>query len=91
MVVGSALAQEQRRQDRELMNIIAPTQVPARGRINAVDATWEAWQKRTGELPPDFSKLRSTPFAPDPLEGIRLSARGSTGWAPTPPAPHFDF
>jgi dienelactone hydrolase len=78
MAVGSLLAQEQRRQDLELMKILAPTQVPARGRINAVDATWEAWQKRTGELPPDFSKLRSIPFAPDPLEGVRTRAEWAT-------------
>ena len=56
--------------DLESMRILAPTKEP-RGRINAVDATWEAWQKRTGELPPDFSKMRSIPFAPDPLEGVR--------------------
>lgn len=32
-----------------------------------VDSTWSAWQKRTGELPPDFAKLPSLPFLPDPL------------------------
>lgn len=31
------------------------------------DSTWTAWQKRTGELPPDFKKLPSLPFLPDPL------------------------
>jgi dienelactone hydrolase len=56
--------------DLELMRILAPTKEP-RGRINAVDLTWEAWQKRTGELPPEFAKMRSHPFAPDPLEGVR--------------------
>jgi dienelactone hydrolase len=70
MPCASTPAQEQQRKDLELMRILSPTQVP-RGRINAVDATWEAWQKRTGELPPDFSKMRSQPFLPDPLEGVR--------------------
>ena len=66
----ASVAQEQQRKDLELMRILNPTQVP-RGRINAVDATWEAWQKRTGELPPDFQAMRSQPFLPDPLEGVR--------------------
>lgn len=72
VAVGIPLAgQADPRADLELMRILTPTKVPPRGRINAVDATWEAWQKRTGELPPDFTRLRSIPFAPDPLEGVR--------------------
>lgn len=31
------------------------------------DSTWNAWQERTGELPPDFDALASIPFLPDPL------------------------
>lgn len=31
------------------------------------DKTWLDWQKRTGELPPDFDALPSIPFLPDPL------------------------
>lgn len=31
------------------------------------DSAWSAWQKRTGELPPDFESLPSLPFLPDPL------------------------
>lgn len=30
-------------------------------------APWEAWLTRTGELPPDFATLPSTPRLPDPL------------------------
>lgn len=31
------------------------------------DSTWVAWLNRTGELPPDFSKMKSTPFLPNLL------------------------
>lgn len=31
------------------------------------DKTWREWQKRTGELPPDFALMPSMPFLPDPL------------------------
>ncbi len=37
-------------------------------RLNEKDSTWLNWQKRTGELPPDFSKMKSIPFLPEPLE-----------------------
>ncbi len=36
-------------------------------RVTLQDSTWVEWLNRTGELPPDFSKMRSTPFLPDPL------------------------
>lgn len=62
-------AEAQQRKDLDLMKVLAPTK-PPRGRINAVDTTWEDWQKRTGALPPDFSAMRSHPFLPDPLEGV---------------------
>ena len=81
-----------------MMKVLAPTK-PPRGRINAVDQTWEAWQQRTGELPPDFAAMRSQPFLPDPLEGVRTreewAARREalkqqvqhwiTGYMPPPP------
>ncbi|HUO25798.1 MAG TPA: alpha/beta fold hydrolase [Candidatus Aquilonibacter sp.] len=35
--------------------------------MNAHDKTWEEWQERTGELPPDFEAMRSVPGLPDPL------------------------
>lgn len=37
-------------------------------RVTLLDSTWIDWQKRTGELPPDFSTMKSTPFLPEPLE-----------------------
>ena len=36
-------------------------------RITVQDSTYEDWLKRTGELPPDFSTMRSYPFLQDPL------------------------
>jgi len=36
-------------------------------KVTYQDSTWAAWQKRTGELPPDFSKLPSTYNLPEPL------------------------
>ncbi len=35
--------------------------------ITAIDASWEQWQQRTGELPPDFATMASMPLIPDPL------------------------
>lgn len=37
-------------------------------RVTAQDSTWIDWLQRTGELPPDFSKMPSIPFLPEPLE-----------------------
>ncbi len=36
-------------------------------RVTFQDSTWSDWQKRTGELPPDFSKIPSCYDLPDPL------------------------
>ncbi len=36
-------------------------------RATLQDSTWMDWLRRTGELPPDFDKMRSTPFLPEPL------------------------
>jgi len=40
-------------------------------RVTLQDSTWLDWQKRTGELPPDFDQMPSTPFLPEPLEQIK--------------------
>lgn len=53
-----------------LLRTLTPSRVPQTGRINAVDKTWEDWQKRTGELPPKFSALPSQPFLPDVLRAV---------------------
>jgi len=47
-------------------------------RVFPAAPVWEEWQKRTMELPPDFSKLASKPFLPDPLQfenGARVTKR----------------
>ena len=36
-------------------------------RVSVPDSTWKDWLHRTGELPPDFSKMPSHPFLPEPL------------------------
>jgi pimeloyl-ACP methyl ester carboxylesterase len=54
-----------------LLKILPRRQVEITGRINAYDKSWEDWLKRTGELPPDFDALPSTPFLVDPLEGVQ--------------------
>ena len=35
--------------------------------ITVQDSSWIHWQKRTGELPPDFDQMPSVPFLPEPL------------------------
>lgn len=47
----------------------ASDQLPgtAPARISPQDFLWRDWQKRTGELPPDFDQMPSLPFLPDPL------------------------
>ena len=43
--------------------------LPARttGAVSRLDSSWPDWLTRTGELPPDFNKMPSIPFLPDPL------------------------
>ena len=36
-------------------------------RVSLQDSTWIEWLHRSGELPPDFSQMKSEPFLPDPL------------------------
>ena len=36
-------------------------------RVTLQDSTWMDWLKRSGELPPDFEKMSSSPFLPEPL------------------------
>lgn len=61
----------------EHLQILAPSRKPQTGRVNAQDITWEDWQRRTGELPPDFASIPSQPFLPDPLGA----------WPPGSPGP----
>ena len=50
----------------KLLNLLTPD-VKSKGRVSFFDATFQDWIKRTGELPPDFDKMPSIPFLPDPL------------------------
>jgi len=36
-------------------------------RLSYRDSTWDAWQQRTQELPPNFDQLPDIPFLPNPL------------------------
>jgi len=38
--------------------------------VTHADRTWDDWQQRTGELPPDFASLPSLPEIPDPLVAL---------------------
>lgn len=53
-------------------------------RLNLQDSTWLDWQKRTGELPPDFAQMPSVPFLPEPLEmisnGKTIPIRNNKQW-----------
>lgn len=75
LCAGSVPAQDaaEARRDqtlKELLEILTPSRTPHAGRINAIDRTWEEWQRRTGELPPDFANMPSQPFLPDPLAAV---------------------
>jgi len=54
-----------------LLKILPRRRAELNGRINAYDKSWEDWLERTGELPPDFDAMPSTPFLVDPLEGVQ--------------------
>jgi len=71
LAVPAVVAQDRtaaRRADLEhLQQVFRPSRPPHAGRVSAHDVTWEDWQRRTGELPPDFAAMPSQPFLPDPL------------------------
>ena len=46
---------------------LLPPDRTANGRVSFLDETFKDWLTRTGELPPDFDKMPSIPFLPDPL------------------------
>jgi len=67
-LLTGALANEDANMSKENLKQIA-SWLPGRsgGAVSRLDASWPEWLKRTGELPPDFNKLPSIPFLPDPL------------------------
>lgn len=46
---------------------VLPADKLSNGRLSFLDETFKDWLKRTGELPPDFDRMPSIPFLPDPL------------------------
>lgn len=44
-----------------------PDDLAWNGPVSYHDKTFADWLKRTGELPPDFDRMPSVPFLPDPL------------------------
>ena len=46
---------------------VLPADKISNGRVSFLDENFQDWLKRTGELPPDFDKMPSIPFLPDPL------------------------
>ena len=88
-LTGSALAQssaiERRKRDLDhFLKTFLPSRTPPSGRINAHDQTWEQWQKRTGELPPDFDAMPSIAELPDPMlmreNGRTRQVRSAADW-----------
>jgi dienelactone hydrolase len=74
-LAACVFAADRRKEDLDFtLRVLPPTKAYATGRINAVDKTFEQWQKRTGELPPDFPAMPSIPELPDPLEGVKTRA-----------------
>ncbi|HET8548842.1 MAG TPA: acetylxylan esterase [Bryobacteraceae bacterium] len=62
---------------KQTLAILTPSYAKDTARISAHERTWEEWQKRTGELPPDFSAMPSIPMLPDPLRlrnGSRITS-----------------
>ena len=52
----------------DVLNLIIPQKIQKNTRrISDKDSTWAEWLNRTGEMPPDFSNMRSYPFLPEPL------------------------
>ncbi len=53
--------------DLELILKVLPPDRTNNGRVSFLDETFTDWLNRTGELPPDFDRMPSLPFLPDPL------------------------
>ncbi|WP_018616917.1 alpha/beta fold hydrolase [Segetibacter koreensis] len=51
---------------KKIVSLLPPDRV-SNGPVSFQDKTFADWLKRTGELPPDFDKMPSIPFLPNPL------------------------
>lgn len=56
-----------RQENLERIVSLLPPDRTSYGHVSFHDTTFKDWLKRTGELPPDFEKLPSIPFLPNPL------------------------
>jgi pimeloyl-ACP methyl ester carboxylesterase len=64
-LAGTALQAADRKQELDdLLKILPPSRTRITGRISAQDKSWEDWQRRTGEMPPDFDVMPSVPGLP---------------------------
>ena len=59
--------ENQRKADLETILRSLPPDRTSNGRVSFLDETFKDWVSRTGELPPDFNKMPSIPFLPNPL------------------------
>jgi cephalosporin-C deacetylase-like acetyl esterase len=62
----NGVEQRQKEYLKQLLPLLRPPRDNAAS-VTLEDKTWFDWQKRTGELPPDFQNMPSIPFLPDPL------------------------
>jgi dienelactone hydrolase len=73
-----AVIERRKRYLEELRKVLPQTRLLGDNeRINVFDKSFEQWQKRTGELPPDFDNMPSEAELPDPLvfmENGRMTA-----------------
>lgn len=58
----------------DTLRILPKSSTRITGRINATDKSWEDWQRRTGELPPDFEAMPSIPLLPDSLADVKTAS-----------------
>ncbi len=68
---------------RQILPILPPDRTD-RGHPSPLDDTWQDWQKRTGELPPNFDAMPSIPFLPDPMmlekDGVEIPVETQEQW-----------
>ena len=73
LVAGTTFAQESQEKRKHFLDEILQINVKEDHRANISlritpqDSTWLDWLHRSGELPPDFDKMESHPFLPDPF------------------------
>ena len=51
----------------KILSFLPPDRYTTGGPVSYLDTTIQDWLERTGELPPDFDRMPSIPFLPDPM------------------------